>query len=241
MRSSWYSIPTRCLRSLGGYVRILGYMFRLFFSLLRAIWKISRLKHPPASIFGGSRLKPDSIYMQKATELAHMLADAGIPVLTGGGPGIMEAATCGALQTKSGVVTALGITVPGLDLVEPTSSCVSDIIVIQNYAARKWLLIEYSVAYVVFPGGYGTLNELTEVVTLIQTKLHVKVPLVLIGKDYWKPIVSWIHDVALKNDLISKEDAQIFIVTDDIHEAFDMIISHHPHTQGKKHRYPKGR
>ncbi len=205
-------------------------MFRIFFAVLKGIWRISKLDHQPVTIFGGSRLQPDSIYMKKATELAHMLAGRGIPVLTGGGPGIMEAASCGATHTKRavGVITALGITVPGLNVNEPPSKCLTDVIVIDNYGARKWLLIEYSTGYAVFPGGFGTLNELTELLTLIQTKLHKKAPVVLIGVDYWRPIMEWMHNSALKQGLIAQEDVALFTLTDNIKEAYHILVEAHP-------------
>lgn len=212
---------------------MLYYMFGIFFSVFKGIWKISHLRHRPVTIFGGSRLNHASKYMKQASELAHMLANAGIPVLNGGGPGIMEAASCGALRTKSHVISALGITVPGLNEGAPASPCDPEIIVIHNYAARKWLLIEYSIGYVVFPGGYGTLNEFSEVLTLIQTKLNAKVPIILIGKEYWNPIVVWINELALKNDLITQDDAILFTLTDDINEAYRILLSTHPHTQDK--------
>jgi uncharacterized protein (TIGR00730 family) len=223
-------------RSLRSYIQMLYSMLGIFFSLLKGIWKISRLKHPPVTIFGGARLHPENIYMKQASELAHMLANEGIPVLNGGGPGIMEAASCGALLTKSHLINALGITVPGLNEGTPPSACDPEILIIHNYAARKWLLIEYSIGYVVFPGGYGTLNEFSEVLTLIQTKLHAKVPIILVGKDYWGPLMIWINESALQNDLIARDDAALFTVTDDSMEAFRILLSAHPRTHDKQTR-----
>ncbi len=198
-------------------------MFRIFFNVLYGIFKISKLEHAPVTIFGGARLKPDSIYMKKAAQLAHKLSEAGIPVLTGGGPGIMEAASCGATKADSGVITAIGITVSGLGADEPPSECLPDVIVMDNYGARKWLLIHYSIGFAVFPGGFGTLDELTELLTLIQTKLRDKAPIVLIGKEYWKPIMDWIYECALKEGLIGEEDVELFTITDDVDEAFNII------------------
>ena len=212
-----------CLRTVRAYTRLLGYMFRIFFNVLYGIWKITKLKHAPVTIFGGARLKADSIYMQKARELAHKLADSGIPVLTGGGPGIMEAASCGATQTNKGVITSIGITVAGLADNEPQSPCTPDVIVMDNYGARKWLLIHYSIGFAVFPGGFGTLDELTELLTLIQTKLRDKAPIVLIGKEYWQPIMDWIHNSALKDGLIAQEDVELFTITDDVDEAYKLL------------------
>ena len=213
----------RCMRTFRAYVGVLGYMFRIFLNVMYGIFKITKLEHAPVTIFGGARLKPDSIYMKQAAELAHKLSNGGIPVLTGGGPGIMEAASCGASQENRNVITAIGITVSGLNKSEPTSPCLPDVIVMDNYGARKWLLIHYSIGFAVFPGGFGTLDELTELLTLIQTKLRDKAPIVLIGKDYWQPIMNWINESALKHDLIAKEDVDLFTITDDIDEAYRIL------------------
>ena len=218
-----FSYIVTCMRTLRAYVGVFGYMFRIFFNVLYGIFKISKLEHAPVTIFGGARLKPDSIYMKQATELAHKLSDGGIPVLTGGGPGIMEAASCGATQTDRSVITAIGITVSGLSENEPSSPCLPDVIVMDNYGARKWLLIHYSIGFAVFPGGFGTLDELTELLTLIQTKLRDKAPIVLIGKDYWQPIMDWINESALPLDLIAKEDVDLFTITDDIDQAYRIL------------------
>ena len=212
-----------CFRTVRAYLRLLAFMFRIFFNVLYGIWKISKLEHAPVTIFGGARLKADSIYMHKATELAHKLADSGIPVLTGGGPGIMEAASCGATKTKRRVITSIGITVSGLADSEPRSPCTPDVIIMDNYNARKWLLIHYSIGFAVFPGGFGTLDELTELLTLIQTKLRDRAPIVLIGKEYWQPIMDWMYDSALKDGLIAQEDVALFTITDDVDEAYKLL------------------
>jgi uncharacterized protein (TIGR00730 family) len=195
----------------------------IFWSVLYGILRISKLPHPPVTVFGGARLHLDSVYSKKARELAHRLADAGIPVLTGGGPGIMEAANCGAGEAKKGVITTLGITVSGLTLNEQPKSCPVDVIVMHNYGARKWLLINYAIGFAVFPGGFGTLDELMELLTLMQTKFREKAPVVLIGRDYWKPFIEWMHESALKENLIAPEDVELFVLTDDIDEAFRIL------------------
>lgn len=212
-----------CFRTVRAYFYLVTFMFRIFLNVLYGIWKISKLQHAPVTIFGGARLKSDSIYMHKASDLAHKLSQSGIPVLTGGGPGIMEAASCGATKTKSGVITSIGITVSGLANSEPLSQCTPDVIIMDNYSARKWLLINYSIGFAVFPGGFGTLDELAELLTLIQNNLRGKAPIVLIGKDYWQPIMDWINNSALKNGLISKEDVELFTITDDIDEAYKLL------------------
>lgn len=214
------------LRTIRSYARFSWRMIKLFCKLLRGIWKVSKLKHPPVTIFGGSRLQADSIYIRKASQLSRLLASDGIPVLNGGGPGIMEASTCGALEVKQGVITAIGITVSGLEFGDPPPKCVAEIIRLDDYAARKWLLINYSIGFVVFPGGFGTINELTEVLTLIQTKLSTKVPIVLIGKEYWQPFIAWLKQSALAQGLITQSDMDLIIVTDEIEEALFILTTY---------------
>lgn len=202
------------------YVLLFVTLFRILINVFYGIYKISRLTHAPITIFGGARLQDDSEYMKKATELARMLAESGIPVLTGGGPGIMQAASCGAVGFST-----IGITVTGLDTKAP-SACQPNIIIMRNYLARKWLLIHYSVGFAIFPGGYGTLDELTDLLTLIQTKIQIRTPIVLIGKDYWRPFMEWVTESALKNNLIAQEDVELFVITDDITEAFQVLKDH---------------
>ncbi len=206
-------------------------LFRLWFDLLYGMYRVSRLNHAPVTIFGGSRLQKNSKYMVMARQLAHKLAKNNVPVLTGGGPGIMEAASCGATSTHAKVVTTIGINVKGLDQPPGGTVCQRNVIEMNNFGARKWLLIHYSIGFAVFPGGFGTLNELTELLTLIQTGLNPKAPIVLIGKEYWEPLMRWIEDSALKNGLISPGDTAYFTLTDDIEEAFNLLHAHCEHVR----------
>lgn len=208
------------------YFRLAVALSKMSFHIMCGIWKIAKLKHAPVTIFGGTHLKATSIYMTKATQLAHLLASHGIPVLTGGGPGIMEAASCGALGVKTKVITSIGISVKGLESGLEHSVCPRDVIEMDNFGARKWLLIRYSFGFAVFPGGFGTMNELMELLTLIQTKKLNKAPIVLIGHEYWKPFLLWLQESALKNGLIFQEDLTLFTVTDDIYEAYKFITAH---------------
>jgi uncharacterized protein (TIGR00730 family) len=207
------------------YFALAGHMMRMFFQLLYGIWKLSKLKKAPVTIFGGSRLGPESEYIKKAQQLATMLAEFDIPVLTGGGPGIMEAASCGIEAHKGKVVTTIGIGVKGLG--DPAfNKCVRNAIQMDTFTSRKWLLVKYSIGFAIFPGGFGTLDELAELLTLIQTKMRPKAPIVLIGKSYWKPFMDWIEQSALKHGLIRPEDVRLFSVTDDINEAFNLLQVH---------------
>lgn len=208
------------------YFRVVIALLKMSGHIMYGISVIAKLKHAPVTIFGGTHLKQTSIYMTKARQLAHKLASNGIPVLTGGGPGIMEAASCGALSVKKGLITSIGISVKGLETGIEQSTCPRNVIEMDNFPARKWMLIHYSQGFAVFPGGFGTMDELMELLTLIQTKRRARAPIVLIGIEYWKDFVDWVHNSALKNGLVSAEDVALFTVTDDVDEAFRLLKAH---------------
>lgn len=134
----------------------------------------------------------------------------------------MESVSCGAAAVSHKKTNAriLGITVRGL---ESINKCADDYLVMDYFFARKWLMINYSTAFVVFPGGFGTLEELTETITLMKTKTLPGVPIVLINVDYWKLFYTWLTDVALKHGLISQEDLSLIRVTDDLNQALIWI------------------
>lgn len=196
-------------------------LFKVQLQLVCGIWKIADIPKPTVSIFGSARLHKEDPYAQKAHKLANMFVENGISVLTGGGPGIMEAASCGAIARNGGRGKSIGISVK--DLGEGRNSCVQEYFELEYFFARKWLLTRYSVAFVVFPGGFGTLDELTEVLTLIQTNKLSRVPIVLIGKEYWGPFMRWVTEEALKHGAINQDDAQLFTVIDDVDEAFCFV------------------
>jgi uncharacterized protein (TIGR00730 family) len=213
-------------------IRAFTYLFihlsRVFGQLFYGVWKLSRLEYVPVTIFGGSRLEMDSIYARKAQALARKLAMSGVPVLSGGGPGIMEAANCGAYKWQENIFSTMGITVKGLDSEgESVNKCAKNSLVLEYFFTRKWLLVHYSRGFAVFPGGFGTLDELAEILTLIQTNMKAKAPIVLIGTEYWKFFLDWV-DEALKQGLISEEDVRLFTVTNDINYAHDLLNVHEP-------------
>ena len=137
----------------------------------------------------------------------------------------MKAANCAVdhEQRKKIQARTMGITVKGLGDKEPVNECAQEYIVMDYFFARKWLMINYSVAFAIFPGGFGTMDELAEVATLMQTKRLPGVPIVLFGKEYWQPFINWLSDSALKHGLISKEDLGLISVTDDLDEAFCLL------------------
>lgn len=197
--------------------------FQLLYSCLQILygaWKISRAGGPYVSIFGGARFAQKDPYAQKAHDLAQMLVKANISVLTGGGPGIMQAASCGAVQPDT-KAKSIGIGVK--DLNEGRNECVQMYFELQYFFARKWLLTHYSSAFIVFPGGFGTLDEMAEVITHIQTKHLAPVPIVLIGTEFWDPFMQWIETEAIKHGTLSRADVELFSVTDDLEQAFCLV------------------
>ena len=196
-------------------------LFKVLVQVIYGAWRLSALQGPLVAIFGGARLSQESVHAQAANDLAKKLVEHDISVLTGGGPGVMYAATCGAVSKDGGKGRSVGIGVK--DLGEEKNPCVQEYFELDYFFARKWLLTRFSSAFIVFPGGFGTLDELAEVITLIQTKRIAKVPIVLVGTDYWDPFVKWLTDSAISHDLIKKEDLELFTVTDDLEKVFCLI------------------
>jgi uncharacterized protein (TIGR00730 family) len=181
---------------------------------------IKRLKNPPVTIFGSARLRNENKYMHQAHDLAHILVKNNIPVLTGGGSGIMEAAHCGAIHQELSIISTLGINVPGA---EACVCCGAKKVTARTLYTRKSLLIDHSNGFVVFPGGFGTINEFTEVLTLMHLQILKKMPLILIGTDYWKLFIIWLKEVPIKEEIISFDELDLFLITDDIHEALTLL------------------
>jgi len=205
--------------------------------LLHGMWKLTKLPQPAITVFGSARLPFDSIHGQRACALAKKLALGGFSVITGGGPGIMEAANRGAfdaaqelrLDYKNGKgkkkrFPSLGIGLTRLNR-EKSNPYVHDYIELEHFFARKWLLVRYSVGFAVFPGGFGTMDELCEILTLIQTGRMPKYPIVLVGKKYWEPFHELVHNKMLTEGLISEKDDKIIdLITDDVDEAYASIL-----------------
>ena len=166
-------------------------------------------------------MSQDHAYAKKAHELGRMLVAHKISVVTGGGSGIMEAANCGAFESKEPKIYSLGISVRGLND-SYHNACTDEIVVVDQLFARKWLLARYALAFVVFPGGYGTADELFEILTLMQTGYLQRIPVVLIGVDYWKDLLSWVKR-AEQEKLLFTCDAELIFVTDDVRDAFEHI------------------
>jgi uncharacterized protein (TIGR00730 family) len=174
--------------------------------------------HPAVSIFGSTRVRPDNPLYGKAAHLARLLAENGFSVITGGGPGIMEAANKGALE-GNGKSIGLNIDLPA----EQAPNRYANIhLSFRYFFVRKVMFVKYAVAYIIFPGGLGTLDELTEAITLIQTKKIKSFPVILVEKAYWQGLLDWFKGTLLKAGHISPEDLEIIQVIDEPKE----IIKH---------------
>ncbi len=180
---------------------------------------------PAVSVFGSARTKPDEEAYIRAVELGGKLANNGFSVVTGGGPGIMEAANKGAFEA--------GGTSVGLNIVLPYEQKPNPYVTIglnfDYFFARKVMFVKYAVAVVCFPGGFGTLDELFEMFTLVQTERTTPSPLILFGSEFWEPLVQWIHKGLLeKYRTISPEDVNLFKVTDSVDESVEYINEKYP-------------
>ena len=196
-----------------------------YFRLVRGVWTLSKLRRPVVSVFGGTRLSQDHPFTQHAHKLSNMLLTHQISVITGGGPGIMQAMNCGALDQDPDLRgKSVGITVENLSQ-ERQIGCLDELITTRYFFTRKWLLTRYADGFVVFPGGFGTLDELFETLTLMQTGHLERVPVVLINTAYWKPLLEWVEG-AQKEGLLLSHDASLLFVTDDLTEAFNHLHKH---------------
>lgn len=166
------------------------------------------------TVFGSARITEDSKYYQKARELGQLLANNGHTVLTGGGPGIMEAANRGAFE-YGGHSIGFNITLPHEQHASPY---LTDMVEFKYFFARKVMLVMASKAYVCFPGGFGTLDELSEVLVLMQEGKMPKMPLFLYGKSFWKPFDRVFAKTLLGNKFIAAKDLKIYTITDDLND-----------------------
>ena len=171
------------------------------------------------TVFGSARTAPDDPYYQQAELLGRKLSEAGYAVITGGGPGIMEAANKGC-HDAGGVSVGLGIELP---FEQSMNDWVDLGMVFRYFFARKTMFLKYSIGYVGMPGGYGTLDEIFEAVTMIQTGKITSFPLVLFGTGFWSPMLSWIEETVLADGKISPPDVELFHLTDDVDEVVALM------------------
>ena len=177
---------------------------------------------PAVSIFGSARVQADDPVYKQTEELAKALAKTGFSVITGGGPGLMEAGNKGA---KEGDGQSIGLHIH-LPLEQSPNDFLDTRCDFRYFFIRKLMFIKYAMAYVAMPGGFGTLDELSEALVLIQTKRIRPFPIVLMGTQFWSGLVEWFKEQLLAHNYCHEDDFRLFLVTDDIKEAVEHISSH---------------
>ncbi|MCR4394119.1 MAG: TIGR00730 family Rossman fold protein [Dehalococcoidales bacterium] len=195
-------------------------LFRIIGELVEGFDKLSGVE-PAVTVYGSSKLKAGTYDYEKTREIAYLLGKEGFTIITGGGPGAMEAANLGAQE--AGVKSVgLNIELPS----EQVCNAFANITVnFNHFFARKIMLVKYSTAFVIIPGGMGTLDELTEVLTLIQTRKIKPFPVVLFNSSYWQGFLDWLTTKSLANGYISEEDLKLLRLSDDPKEVADIIKS----------------
>jgi len=184
-------------------------IFRIMSEFVDGFEVLSRMGKA-VSIFGSARTKPDSRHYKLGEEVAYQVAKAGYAVITGSGAGLMEAANRGA-KRAGGESIGLNIQIP---CEQKPNKYVDTLLDFRYFFVRKVMFVKYAKAFVILPGGYGTMDEFFEAINLIQTERIPKFPVILFGSEYWKGLISWLKDTVYKHGNISKKDLDIFIIVD---------------------------
>ena len=211
-------------------------IFQIMGEFVNGYEKMARVR-PSVSIFGSARTDRDHPTYKLTEEIAKRLSDEGFSIVSGGGPGVMEAANKGA-QKGSSASIGVNIELPH----EQHSNEYQDIsLYFRHFFSRKVMFVKYASAYVVMPGGFGTLDELAEILTLIQTGKTRRIPIVLVGTDFWQGLVDWFINTLVKEGTISPNDPELFTVVDDADSAVEYILKHQkditePLSEGEQER-----
>ncbi len=193
-------------------------IFRIMSEFVDGFEELSDVKEA-VSIFGSSKTKPEDKFYHLAEATAYLLAKNGYSIITGAGPGIMEAANKGA-KRAGGESIGLNILIPTM---QKPNRYVTRLLEFKYFFCRKVMFAKYSKAFVVFPGGFGTLDELFEAITLVQTKRVEPFPVILIGKEYWKGLIHWISEVPVKSNTITRNEMRLFNLADRPQEVLSII------------------
>ena len=197
-------------------------IFGIMAEFVEATERLAAIR-PAVSIFGSARTEPGTPYYDLTEQIARRLSDSGFSVISGGGPGIMEAANKGAFHGKSPSV-GLNIQLPH----EQHSNAYQDISqTFRHFFARKYMFVKFASAYVVMPGGFGTLDELMEALTLVQTGKSRKIPIILVHEPFWRGLVDWFRDTLVREQMISPEDMNLIQVIDRPEDVVDAIFRHY--------------
>jgi hypothetical protein len=195
---------------------------------LNGFQTVLEIDRPAVSIFGSARVGEDSSAYGQARETAGLFAEQGFAVVTGGGPGVMEAANRGC-QEAGGLSVGFNIALPHEQGLNPYCDVE---MTFKHFYARKTMFVKAAEGFVIFPGGFGTLDELFESLTLIQTGKVLDFPVVLMGTEHWADMLEWVHDELLREGLISPDDTQLLHATDDPAEAVRLIVEGYEHRTG---------
>lgn len=194
-------------------------VFKIMSEFVEGFEQLSHIK-PAVSIFGSARVDENSDDYKKAREISLMLSNAGFSIISGGGPGIMEAANRGGQEGKS-VSVGLNIELPKEQVSNPYQNLSLNF---SHFFTRKVMFVKYAAAYVVCPGGFGTLDEMAEMLTLMQTGKTPKIPVILMNKMFWQPLLDWFENSLCQQNMIDKKDLALFKVVDEPQQAFDEIM-----------------
>ncbi|MDR2876524.1 MAG: TIGR00730 family Rossman fold protein [Chromatiales bacterium] len=195
-------------------------IFRIMAEFVEGYEQLARIK-PSVSVFGSARTLPSSPYYQQAEAIGHALSDAGFSVVTGGGPGIMEAANKGAFGGKSPTI-GLNIQLPKEQITNPYQ----DISLrFRHFFSRKVMFVKYASAYIIMPGGFGTLDELAEILTLVQTGRTRRIPIIMVGSSYWRGLIDWFENTLVKSGAINADDCKLYQIVDEPKQVIDAIFS----------------
>lgn len=208
-------------------------------ALVRESWKVFQIMaefvegferlaaiRPAVSIFGSARFGAEHPYYKLAEEIGYSVSDAGFSVVTGGGPGIMEAANKGAYSGRS---PSIGL---NMQLRDERGNAFQDIrLNFRHFFPRKVMFVKYASAYVVLPGGFGTLDELAEILTLVQIGKTRKIPIILVGSDFWRGLIEWFKNTLVGEATIDATDIDLFEVVDHPREVVDAIFRHYEHRE----------
>ena len=195
-------------------------MFRIIGELVEGFDRLSGVE-PAVTIYGSARFRPaDEIYA-RTEEIARRLGEAGFSIITGGGPGLMEAANKGALEAGA---KSIGLNIE-LPEEQSANAYASTSVTFHHFFVRKVMLVKYATAFIIMPGGLGTLDELTEVLTMMQTEKIRPFPVILVGSDYWQGLLSWLRTAVLAREFISEEDFELLRVCDNPDEVVEAVHS----------------
>lgn len=218
-KSSATRLPSTSTRKLS---RQSWKVFQVMAEFVEGYERLAKI-HPSVSIFGSARFDPEHPTCKQTEEIAFKLSNAGFSVVSGGGPGVMEATNKGAFEGKSPSI-GLNIALPH----EQQSNPYQDIsLTFRHFFSRKVMFVKFATAYVVMPGGFGTLDEFAEILTLIQTRKSRRIPIILVDSGFWCGLIEWFRNTLVKHGTISESDLDLIQIIDDADEVVEAIFSYY--------------